>query len=256
MFPLRFNMHRLLWLLLLFFLGHLPATVAYPENYPAFSKRDKPAHLSFKILMEGGKDLDEMTVTSGEVTLHRTPLKEPNGERWKLASIIEISFRSKVVGRINADKRYPFVGEVKESELDGNGLKDLIIEVSYMGNGVSPDAVIILLQTEKGKFCRIDYDSFDPSSDDFVGLGNDGNEVLVSGMTSLKGLDGRIHSFWTYVPYRIKGFDLVMDKSIPDFPKFIQFTQAPNDNPTDKLSQRQKDAFLDTLAAVIKSVPL
>lgn len=243
-------------ILLLFFLGHLPTGWAYPENYSPFSKNDKLTHPEFKILMEGGKDLDEKTVTSGEISIHRIPLREPNGERWKLSSIIEISFRSKVVGRINADKRYPFIGEIKEADVDGNGLSDLVIEASYMGSGVSPDAVIVLLQTEKGKFQRVDYDSFEPSSDDFVGFGNDGNEVLLTGLTSLRGLDGRIHSFWTYVPYRVKGFDLVMDKSISGFPKFIQFTHAPNDKPTNQLTQLQKDEYLRTIPAVIKSVPV
>ena len=242
-------------LLLLFFLGHLPTGLAYPENYSPFDKTDKLTHPEFKILMEGGKDLDEKTVTSGEITLHRIPLIEPNGKRWQLSSIIEITFRGKVVGRINADKRYPYIGEVRETDLDGNGLVDFVIDVSYMGNGIPKDAMIILLQTEAGKFRRIDFDTYSPSPDDFIGAGND-RRVLISDMVQSKSLDGKNHSFWVFVPYRVKGYSLVMDKSIPDFPKFIWFSEKPNSKPTDKLSQQQKDDFIRTLPAVIQSTPV
>ncbi|MEI7751858.1 MAG: VCBS repeat-containing protein [Candidatus Omnitrophota bacterium] len=248
-----------------FFMGatfFADGAMAYLENYPCLNKNEmtKLATLKSKLIMD--KDTDrvagEKTVQSGEISIHRIPNRETDGKPSQLSSTVELSYRSKIVARINNDQKYPYIGEIREADLDGNGLEDFIFIVSYMGNGIPIDAVILLLQTKKGEFKRLDYDTYSPSFNDFIDFNRDGKyEVVITSMSQLKGADGKYHSYWVYSVYEFAEFNLVIDNLLATgFPKFIWFTNRPNSKEAKNLSPAEKNGIIRSLPQVIESKSL
>ena len=172
------------------------------------------------------------------------------------SSVVEIRYKTKLVAKVElpgSDDHSDFLGEVFYTDIDGNGLSDVIIHPAFYGGGLGSfyKTTIILFQTKPGRFRRLDFTSFYFDPRDFVDLKGSGHYQLLI-MQLADGITR--HNFWTYSTYRIKDFNLVMDKkSFPSFPKFIQYTERPNNTPTNKLTEKQKIDFLRTLPAVIKS---
>lgn len=164
---------------------------------------------------------------------------------------------SQLVARVNYDKKHPYLGDdFWYFDVDGNGLKDFVLYASYMGNGIPPDEVILLFQTKRGKFRRIDYSTYNFDIGDFRDFNSDGKyKVVISHLLrSAASLDGKEHSYWVSTIYRIEDFALRIANDLhPGFPKFNWFTEKPNHKETRKLSQAQKAEYIGTLPSVITS---
>ncbi len=175
------------------------------------------------------------------------------------SSTIEIRYKNNLVKKTKLpDGEWAdFLGEIYYTDLNHDGLSDIVISPSWYGSGLGSfyKTVIIYFQIASGKFRQLQFLSFYFEGRDFVDLDGDGKlELLMMQLAQLECSDGRVHSFWVYAPYQIKDYNLVMDrKSFPGFPKFIQFTNKQNSMPTDKLTDRQKDEYLRTLPLAINS---
>lgn len=179
------------------------------------------------------------------------------------SSTVEIRYKKELVEKVELpDGREwsDFLGGIYYVDLDHNGLPDIILSPADFGSGLGAfyKTVLIYFQTTPGNFNRLEFTSFYFKVGDFADLKGDGKlELLVMQLAQLECSDKKIHSFWVYVPYEIKGYNLVMEKdSYREFPKFIWFTHKPNSQPTDKLSTKEKNEYLETLPALIESVPI
>jgi hypothetical protein len=179
------------------------------------------------------------------------------------SSMIKIRYKNKLIERIELpeDGRWSnYLGDIYYVDLDHNGLPDIVISPAWFFSGLGSfnTTKLIYFQIAPGKFRRLEFTSFNFEIADFVNFDRDGRpELLMMQLAGLKCSDGKFHSFWVYVPYEVKDFNLVMDKSLhPDFPKFIWYSEKQNNQPTDKLSQKQKNQYLNTLPALIKSMPV
>ncbi len=166
---------------------------------------------------------------------------------------LETGERDEIVSELNRGPKYPYLGDVWEADLNGDGLKDFVIYASHMGNGIPPDNGIILFQTASGAFRRLDFETygFDPA--DFTDLDRDGRpEIIISSLYQDNGNDGRLHSFWVYAAYGVENYSLKrMDFGKAGFPSFIWFTEKPNSQETTKLSESQKKTYYASLPSVI-----
>jgi len=184
----------------------------------------------------------------------------PIGKEGEYRTRVDIQYDGKMVGRINfpiSRDDLSILSDIYYADVDKNGLPDIVIRTANLGSGLGTfyNHIIILLQTEACKFRRLDFRAFYFDMRDFVDLKGDGRyELLMMSLAELTCSNGKLHSFWAYVPYEFKGFNLVMSRNIyPDFPKFIWYTEKPNSLPTDKLSKRQKEDYIKTLPHVIRS---
>ena len=179
------------------------------------------------------------------------------------SSIVEIRYKDKLVEQIElpGDRDWSdFLGNIYYVDLDRNGLPDIVLAPEWYGCGLGSfhTTTDIYFQYAPGKFRRLEFTSYYFEIRDFVRFEKSGNpELLMMQYVALESLDKKLHGFWVYVPYRIKDFNLVMDRnSHPGFPKFIWYSRKDNNQPTDKLSKKQKKQYLDTLPALIRSVPV
>jgi len=240
-------MRQVSWVLLLFFLFSPLNGFAFDDRYPPFDLKD----LKNRVLNTGpiNKPDEKGAFRDKDLVI-----------AWETkrieSSVVEVRYKSKQVVQIELpgkDEYSNALGEVFYADLDGNGLNDIIIHPEFWGSGLGSfyKTTTILFQAKPGQFQRLDFTSFNFDPRDLVDLKGDGKyELLI--MQLADGLAK--HNFWTYTPYRIENFNLVMDKkSFIGFPKFIFFTNKPNNQATNMLSQQQKDEYLQMLPQVIKS---
>ena len=188
------------------------------------------------------------------ITISCYPTKEEYGAR------IDIRYNNKLIEEIDfpiSKDNLAILSDIYYVDIDGNNLPDVILTTTNLGSGLGTfyNYIIILLQTDPGKFRRLNFNTFYFDIKDFVDLKGDGKyELLMLSLAELKCSDGKPHSFWVYQPYEIIDFNLVMGEHMyPDFPMFVWYTEKPNNIPTDKLTRKQKEDYLKTLPRVIKS---
>ena len=210
-------------------------------------------------------------------TLKASPINRPVEEgvfqdgdlsiSWKTIifefSEIEIRYRNRLIEKVELPggrEWVDFLGDIYYADLDRNGLFDIVISPANFGSGLGSfyKTALIHFQTKTGQFRRLEFISLYFDIGDFVDLDGDGKwELLMLQLTQLESLDKKVHSYWVYVPYRVDRFNLALDRNgLSDFPKFIWFTDSPNNQPTDKLPQKEKDQYLGTLPALIESAPI
>jgi hypothetical protein len=173
------------------------------------------------------------------------------------ASAVEVLAAGQVAASVNADGAYPVIGPVYTADLDGNGLGDVAVQADYApgGAGASRDEVVLLLQTEPGRFRRIEYSTYGFDPRDFVDPDRDGRrEVLILNLESLDDAEGKPQAFWVYRLYAFEKYELKL-AARSGFPKFIWFTKSPNDRETNRLPESGKAAFLAGLEPAIPSRP-
>ncbi len=242
----------IIFLLVVIILVHVKDSIAFNENYPP---------LDVKIW--GNRVLKIPPVITGQKGEFRegnvTIRSSPQGI-WGYRAVVNIGYANKIVSKIVfplSEEDPSILSKIYYVDIDKNGLSDIIIGTTNMGSGLGTfdNHIIILFQTEPGKFRRLDFNTFYFDIRDFADLKGDGKyELLITQLAGINCLDGKGHDFWAYIPYEIKDFNLVLNRNLhPDFPKFIWFTEKHNDKPTGKLSQKEKDDYIRTLPSIIKS---
>ena len=240
--------------LIVFLWACIPNGSAFDDRYPPFDLKawkDRTLKVSpINEPAESGKFQD------GDVTISWV-------SKVSDSSVIEIRCKDKLIEKMElpGDKEWSaFLGKIYYVDLDHNRLPDIVITPAWWGSGLGSfyKTTLIYFQTTPGKFRRLEFTSFYFEIKDFVSLKKNANpELLMMRMELLKSADKEAHNYWIYVPYKIQNFNLVMDRShFPDFPKFIWYSKKQNSQPSDKLSRKQKNQYLDTLPALIKSMPV
>lgn len=134
---------------------------------------------------------------------------------------------------------------VRMADLNGDGLKDLKLVVSYMGNGLaSLNVRVIYLMQEKGKaFSKISFtDKMDvnrPERD----FDNDGIFEIVT--MKLNGHEG--HSYWAFNIFEFSDSGLRNCNHKDDYPIMVQYLYRDNFEITDKLDRSEMKSYALTL---------
>jgi hypothetical protein len=136
---------------------------------------------------------------------------------------------------------YNFWDSLIVADINGDGLKDIKLNVSYMSNGLGMRSrIIYLFQTKDEKFIKISYD-------DNLGYGNrverdfdkDGNFEIIT--MTLNGFQS--HNYWTFDLFNYENGILKNVDDKFDYPIMIQFLNRPNYKITDKISKENMKGF-------------
>ena len=216
--------------------------LAYFDNYPPYKFKDRiPQHLEVQSLVDF--DNPEYKSKDGEVVAR---LKDPGDNTYDF--FIQEGNRVLVNKK---DREIPLPYALYRVDLDKNGLEDLIVFSNYRGCGLASQqgAVDIFLNKQDGSYQKISYDTMASGPEDFVDLDKDGRyEVII---TDFYG--GDKHNYFTYDIYEFKDYRLLnVDTKFKGFPKFIWFTDNPNDKDTVHLTKEQRMAHTKEKDKAIK----
>jgi len=131
----------------------------------------------------------------------------------------------------------PIPHALYQADLDGNGLKDFILLSSYRFNTGYDDYVEVFLSKPEGAYEKISYATLKSGIEDFFDLNDDGKcEVIITGLYHTDK-----HNYFTYNIYELMDFRLVnVDAKFKGFPKFIWYTNKPNDRGTEHLTKEER----------------
>lgn len=225
-------MKKVLVLFTAYLLLIIPSSYAYFENYPPFKLNSKkPASLEGQLIVDFSKN----RYLSDDKRIKVERIQTKDNFSFLLAE------DGLILDKIEGWKM-PLPFKVYRLDFDKNGLKDYIVFSSYMGNGLAAnnDRVDLYLKKEKGVFQKISYDIMASGLEDFVDLDNDNiPEIIIGDFYS-----GDKHNYFTYSIYKLNDYRLTnVDSQFDNFPKFIWFTNKPNDKNTTHLTnaEKQKD---------------
>lgn len=135
-----------------------------------------------------------------------------------------------------------FVSDVWNSDLNQDGKADLIIKISWGGNGIIADGnqTVFALSSATGhQLSTLDMITFDPNALIFLrGKPTVLHTALVSGDSRRT---GRNHNFWVFHPLEIRNAQLLKNQS----PIWVQYTNKPSHLPTNKLTTLEKQMALN-----------
>lgn len=223
---------------------------AYLENYPPFPfGQNNFSSLAVQPVITHMEK--QKTVQLGKIEIEKVSTESFNYS-------IGIYYEGRLLASLNEAHEWPFfIGDIFYVDVDKNGFNDIIIYVNQSGVGLGGiwDDIFIFLQIDDGKFRKIHYNTYRSDIADFIDVNGDGRfELLITEIAGLDSLDGKTHSYWFYNLYKIEDFNLVMANELDSrFPKVIWFTHKPNDKETEKLSSKQKEAFIKSLPREIIS---
>ena len=206
--------------------------LAYEDSYPPYKVKDgPPSSLDLEALVD--YDREEYKSEDGSII---AKLQETSDD---------LDFLVQEGNYILAEKQnreIPFPFAVYRADVDGNGLEDFIIFSSYRGCGLGALSTMteMFLKKPEGGYQRIYYDSFCSGLEDIVDLDNDGKYELITLDMHYAGK----HNYWAYNIYRFENYKLVnADAEFEGFPKFIWYTDKPNDKDTTHLNSDQRKEF-------------
>jgi hypothetical protein len=111
------------------------------------------------------------------------------------------------------------------TDLDGNGLEDVVKEAYYGSQGLMLGCdLMIFSQYEKGKFAAIKLPAERFTADDICNLDNMVRKEIVTCV--LVGYGG--HNYWVYRCWNLSGSKLVSVDKEHGFPRAVWFTEKPN----------------------------
>jgi len=214
----------------------LPAIVsAFMENYPPFVfKEGAPSPIKAISLMETGKSQFSHG-SSISIKAFRT--------------IGEVDFVIKdgdieLLNLQGNPEWYPFA--VYLADLDKNGFEDLIVLSHCHGCDLAAysNYVHIFLKMSKDTYRKIEYETMNADIADFVDMDKDGRaEVIITGLCDSE--THGVHSYFFYTIYKIEnGMLTPASRKFKGFPKFIWFTDNPNDKDTHHLTSQEKASFV------------
>lgn len=201
----------------------------YIDDYPPFKFREKPPkHLAMKPLVSFEKSdyvsNDKKVVAKLKETADTLDFVLKDGD----TVLVQMK-----------EKDIPMPYAIYQVDLDQNGLQDFMIFYNYRGNGLAAlrDKVDIFMKISGKKYQKISFDTMSLGLEDIVDLNNDGKyQVMITDTTA----DDK-HTYFTYNIYEFKDSRLVnADFKHKGFPKFIWYTEKPNDKDTARLSEENK----------------
>jgi len=205
----------------------------YSDNYPPYRFKDgPPPHLKAELLV----NLDKNDYRSKDGSIIAKLKDTGSGVDFLLKE-------GKYVLANNNIKEAPTPYAVYRADLDGNGLEDFIIFNWYGGCGLAINSVRvdIFLKKKTDGYKKISFDTLSSELEDFVDMNKNGKYEVV--ITDIYG--GQKHTYFSYSIYEFVDYQLVnADNMFKGFPKFVWYTNKPNDEDARRLTQRER--FLHT----------
>jgi len=242
------NRKQLLVSLLCLFFSAITVS-AYNEDYPPY-KFGSEFKNHFKLQnLAGNKPIYEDINYQHKDKKSSFELVKADPEQYFGISSLVIKINNKTV--LNNKYHSNVIGFYK-ADIDKNGFDDYIVISIDVGNGLLGFAfgkIYIFLAKPDGNYQTIYFDSVYPSEKDFIDMDKDGiSEIIIGGYENI----GK-HAYWTYNIYEIKSYKLVnANAKFKGFPKFIWFTDKPNDKDTGHLTQEVRSKYMGKADSKIK----
>ncbi|WP_075341940.1 hypothetical protein [Tenacibaculum agarivorans] len=130
---------------------------------------------------------------------------------------------------------------IRVADINGDGLQDLKIITSYLGNGIAGlnVKIIYLFQTQNQEFIKVSFSDMidtDRTERDFDGDGN--FEIITMG---LNGYDK--HNYWTFNIFEYKNEELQSANFKDEYPIMIQYLYRKNYEITKKIDRQKMKEF-------------
>ena len=241
------------FIILFFVISGSGFAYAYFEDYPPykFGKNDLNS-LDIPPILGYGSDEARVRVDGFELNTRRK-----SGGSSMRSKNLEIKRGNKSLVRLDGDKYGFYIEAVYYYDFDRNHKEDFLIVVDPMGNGLGGAGrnIYILLQDENGNFKQLEYYTYMFEIRDFIDP--DRNEklaLLILDMTQTDSTDKKGHSFWVYTLYEFDNLSLRRVKEEKwGLPKFIWYTNDPNDKVTEKITPTDQSVYLKSLPEIIRS---
>ncbi len=209
------------------------SALAYMEDYPPHNFKDGPfPHLEGKPLVALN---GPMEYQSADKKIYAKLGEQKFGEITFLLKDGDLV----LAAREKDAEELPYPWFVYQADLNGDGLSDFFVISNYRGNGLAAfnDRVEIFLRQQDGSYRKIAYDTMAGGLEDFIDLDKDGKyEIIRTDFYC-----GETHNYFTYSVYAFADGRLVnADTRFTGFPKFIWYTNKPNDKATMHLTADQK----------------
>ena len=130
---------------------------------------------------------------------------------------------------------------IRVADINGDGLQDLKIVTSYLGNGIAGlnVNVIYLFQTKEGRFIKISFSDKMISNRPERDVDGDGNyEIITMNLTGYER-----HNYWNFNLFEFDGKNLINANKKEDYPILIQYLYRKNYKITDKISRAKMKEF-------------
>ena len=140
-------------------------------------------------------------------------------------------------------------------DLDKNGFKDFLVIYSFMGNTLYAEygKIILYLKTAPNEYKTISYMTFSIDIEDVVDLNSDGEYEFIITEISEGTYKGKNHNYFTYSIYELVDYKLVnANAKYKAFPKFVWYTDKPNDKNTIHLSEAVRAKYIKEIDDSIK----
>ena len=221
---------------------HATVGFAYLEDYPPFKfDQKKPPHINATLLVD--EKHSEYKSADGQIVA-RLLLDTTKNEVYFVLKSRKLILREDIQAPIF--ETAPFAAYM--ADVNSDGISDFIVLTHNYSNSwvTADDYVEIFLGDKTGEFESIMYWTKSADVKDFVDLNNDGKYAILRCLQDVVDDESRPapRTYWHYNLYEIKRDKLVNISSPANgFPKFIWFTNKPNDNETTLLTKDQRRAL-------------
>ncbi len=124
---------------------------------------------------------------------------------------------------------------VRIVDINGDGLKDIKMNIPYMGNGLAAlnYRIIYFFQTKKGQFIKISFDDKMNENRKEYDFDTDGNYEIIT--MNLINYDN--HNYWTFNIFEFNSGILENVNCKANYPIMVQFLKKKNYKITDKIKR-------------------
>lgn len=220
---------------------HATVGFAYLEDYPPFKfDQKKPPHINATLLVDEKRS--EYKSADGRITAKLVWDTIKNEVSFVLKSgqvILKEEMQASIF------EAAPFAAYMLD--INSDGIQDFTVFSHNHSNSwiTADDNVEIYLGDQAGEFKVITYKTKNADIEDFVDLNNDGKYKILRCLQEVVGIrPAALHTYWHYNIYEINHSELVnINAPGNGFPKFIWFTEKPNDEETNRLTTDQRKAL-------------
>lgn len=164
-------------------------------------------------------------------------------EHWFENSVIKISKNNIESQRFIENMGFNPIAldSVRIADFNGDGLSDLKIISSYMGNGTASMnvKVIYLFQQTNETFKKVSFDDKQSNNRNERDFDGDGNfEIITMKLSSYQN-----HSYWNFNLFNLVKGKLISVNNKHNYPILVQFLEKENFKITDKISRQKMKSF-------------
>lgn len=160
------------------------------------------------------------------------------------SSIIRIFHNKTQIQKIHANTFFSPLNvfqPTRVADIDGNGLKDLKINIPSMGNGVAGlyTKIIYLFQKEDKTFVKVSFTDMMDENRSERDFDNDGNHEIIT----MNLINHENHNYWTFNIFEYKNNELTNVNHKGNYPIMIQYLHKKNYTITEKISRDKMKNF-------------